>query len=179
MFTFVDRSLRPFFGPSLFEAIIGSVAVLIGGFLCDTICRKSLVVYGFVMLGIAYAIVGITPTLEVSRHFYFILNGFAAGMLMIIFILTSKGDLSQSGTNKKYYAIGSIPLFATNLVPVFLSTYITLIPASAVFSVASFLLFLAVLPLMYAPETLPEKKKSGLGNRWVMLKRRRRLGRSI
>lgn len=89
MFTFIDRSLRPFFGPSLFEAIIGNVAVLIGGFLCDTIGRKSLVVYGLVMLGIAHAIVGIAPTLEVSRHLYSILDGFAAGMLMIIFILTS------------------------------------------------------------------------------------------
>ena len=79
-------------------------------------------------------------------------------MLMIVFILTSWRDLSQPGTNKKYYAIGSIPLFVTNLVPVFLSTYIVQIPVSAVFSVASFFLFIAVLPLMYAPETLPEKK---------------------
>jgi len=80
------------------------VAVLIGGFLSGTIGRKSVVVYGFVMLGIAYAIVEITPTLEVSRHLHSILDGFAAGMLMIVFILTSWRDLSQSGTNKKYYA---------------------------------------------------------------------------
>jgi len=158
MFTFIDRFLRPFFGPSLLEAIIGSVAVLIGGFLCDTIGRKKVVIYGFVMIGIAYAIVGIAPTLIVSRYLYSLLDGFAAGMLMITFILVLWGDLSQSSTKEKYYAIGSIPLFGTNLVPTFLSTYITLIPASAVFSVASFFLFLAVLPLIYAPETLPEKK---------------------
>ncbi len=79
------------------------------------------------------------------------------------------GRLVAIRHQQKYYAIGSILLFATNLVPVFLSTYITPIPALAVFSVASFLLFLAVPPLMYAPETLPEKKKSGLGNCWVML----------
>lgn len=59
---------------------------------------------------------------------------------------------------QKILRIGNILLFVTNLVPVFLSTYIAQIPASAVFSVASFFLFLAVLPLMYAPETLPEKK---------------------
>jgi len=158
MFTFIDRALRPFFGPNLLEAVIGSVAVLIGGFLCDTIGRKRVVVYGFVLLGIAYAVVGIAPTIEVSRYLYSVLDGFAAGMLMITFVLTLWGDLSQTGTREKYYAIGSIPLFATNLVPVFLSTYITQIPASAVFSVASFFLFIAVLPLMYAPETLPEKK---------------------
>lgn len=158
MFTFIDRALRPFFGPNLLEAIIGGVAVLIGGFLCDTIGRKRVVVYGFVLLGIAYAIVGIVPFIEASRYLYSVLDGFAAGMLMITFVLTLWGDLSKTGTKEKYYAIGSIPLFATNLVPVFLSTYILQISASAVFSVASFFLFLAVLPLMYAPETLPEKK---------------------
>jgi len=98
---------------------------------------------------------------------------------MIVFILTSWRDLSQPGTNKKYYTIGSIPLFVTNLVPVFLSTYIVQIPASAVFSVASFFLFLAFLPLMYAPETLPEKKSSGLGNCRVMQKERRKLEKNI
>jgi len=33
-----------------------------------------------------------------------------------------------------------------------------LIPNTSAFSLASFFLFLAVLPLLYAPETLPEKK---------------------
>jgi hypothetical protein len=32
------------------------------------------------------------------------------------------------------------------------------IAPAAVFSLAAFFLFLAVMPLMYAPETLPEKK---------------------
>jgi hypothetical protein len=33
-----------------------------------------------------------------------------------------------------------------------------LIQPTAAFSIAGFFLFLAVLPLMYAPETLPERK---------------------
>ena len=37
------------------------------------------------------------------------------------------------------------------------STYVGDVSKAAVFSFASFFLFLAVLPLMYAPETLPEK----------------------
>jgi len=32
------------------------------------------------------------------------------------------------------------------------------VSANAIFSLTAFFLFLAVLPLMYAPETLPEKK---------------------
>jgi hypothetical protein len=38
-----------------------------------------------------------------------------------------------------------------------MAPYAEVIPLSTAFSLASFFLFLAVVPLMYAPETLPEK----------------------
>ncbi len=158
MFTFIDRLGGVFFGRELEEALIGSISALIGGFLADSIGRKKVVVYGFILLGIAYGVVGIAPTILLSRYLYLALDGFAAGILWVTCILILWGDLSQSGTREKYYVIGNIPLFLTYLVPIFLSPYITLIPLNATFSIASFFLFLAVLPLMYAPETLPEKK---------------------
>jgi len=36
--------------------------------------------------------------------------------------------------------------------------YVALIPETSAFSLAAFFLFIAVIPLLYAPETLPEKK---------------------
>jgi hypothetical protein len=39
-----------------------------------------------------------------------------------------------------------------------LAPYTKSIPVSTAFSFASFFLFLAVLPLIYAPETLPERE---------------------
>jgi len=59
---------------------------------------------------------------------------------------------------EKYYAIGSFPFFFMVFVRELLAPYVVAIPVSAAFSFASFFLFLAVIPLMYAPETLPEKE---------------------
>ena len=68
------------------------------------------------------------------------------------------GELAGNRVKEKYYFIGVLAFPLSSYVEVVVTPYIGLIPASASFSLASFFLFLAVLPLMYAPETLPEKK---------------------
>jgi hypothetical protein len=92
-----------------------------------------------------------------SWYFHTLIDGIASGMLCVIFILVLWGDLSQRATREKYYVIGSTPYLLANVMPVFLAPYVGLISPYAAFSFASFFLFLAVLPLMYAIETLPEK----------------------
>jgi hypothetical protein len=141
------------------EPIIGSFFILIAGLLSDWIGRKRMVLYGFIALGFAYAIIGIAPSIFVSWYFYSIIDGAAWGIFSVIFILILWGDLSQPGTRKEYYIIGSIPFFLSSVIPSLLApSFIELIPPYAAFSLASFFLFVAVLPLMYAPETLPERK---------------------
>ncbi len=170
MFCFVDRFeteifttrediLEPDFYSLMLviEATIASFFAFIGGLLCDLIGRKRVVIYGFVTLGLAYAIIGISPVTS-SWYFYSIIDGIAAGILWVTFILILWGDLSKGGSSEKYYAIGSTPFFISNLIPIVLNPIVMLIPPSAAFSLASFFLFVAVLPLLYAPETLPEKK---------------------
>jgi MFS family permease len=138
------------------EAIIGGIFTLLGGWLCDLLGRKRVVIYGFVALGLAYAIISIFPS-TISWYIYFILDGFSVGMLWVAFILILWADLSQQSGREKYYAIGGIPFFIAPLIRLLLAPFVH-IPAYAAFSLASFFLFLAVIPLMYAPETLPEKK---------------------
>jgi len=134
-------------------------SILIAGLLCGWIGRKKIVLSGFVMLGVGYAIIGIIPDLIYSWYLYFILDGIAWGMFNLIFVLVLWSDLAKSGRSEKYYALGSIPYFISYIIPL-------LLPSSLVkgdqfvsaFSVASFFLFIAVIPLVFAPETLPEKK---------------------
>jgi len=167
MFCLVDRLgqpiLKSFFGDFhylivMIGPIIGGFSAFIGGVLSDRIGRKRVLLYGFVTLGIAYAIISIVPATIVSWYFYLIVVSISTGILWVIFFLIVWGDLSQYGTREKYYVIGAIPLYLTNIIQLFSTPYITLIPETSVFSLASFFLFLAVLPLLYAPETLPEKK---------------------
>jgi MFS family permease len=167
MFCLVDRIGGPLVIDSLGDVseimiitspIIASITALIAGIVADWIGRKKIVLYGFISLGIAYALVGIILGEPLVNYFFVVINGITAGLLFVTFILILWGDMSQSGSREIYYTIGIIPLFLTEIIGLALDGYFIQIQETSIFSVAAFFLFLAVLPLLYAPETLPEKK---------------------
>jgi hypothetical protein len=78
---------------------------------------------------------------------------------LLSFVLIIWGDLSEHGSRAKYYAIGSAPFFLSFIIPeLFTQSIIEDIALNAAFSMAALFLFVAFLPLVFAPETLPEKK---------------------
>jgi MFS family permease len=144
----------------MIQSVAATISAILGGLICDRIGRKRVVIYGFVSLGIAYAVVGIVHTEStIPFYFYSVIDGIAWGIFITLFVLTLWGDFASLSMKdaEKYYAVGSIPFFVADFVGFAFAPYVRA-PISAAFSVASFFLFLAVLPLMYAPETLPEKK---------------------
>jgi MFS family permease len=141
------------------EPVFGMFSALVGGLLSDWIGRKKVIVFGFVALGIAYAALGVAPEAAFSQYFYMIIDAVAWGIFLVSFLLVLWGDLSSTtGGQERYYAIGSIPFFIAYLMQYLVQPYIKGVPAEASFSFASLFLFIAVLPLIFAPETLPEKK---------------------
>ncbi len=136
---------------------IAGFSALIAGMFADWTGRKRVIISGFVSLGIAYAILGIAPQLLISRYFFIVVSGFAIGLLWTMFTIVMWGELSRHGA-ENYYAVGEAPYFLTQLVSLLFAPYVALIPGTSAFSLAAFFLFIAVIPLLYAPETLPEKK---------------------
>ena len=135
-----------------------AVFALVGGLFMDSIGRKRVAMIGFAMLGIGYAILGIYPV-ELSWYFNIVTDGIAWGFFFVIFVVTIWGDLSYTEPSDKYYAVGVLPFFISKLLELLIGPYISeMIGAAALFSFTAFFLFLAVLPLVYAPETLPEKR---------------------
>lgn len=140
------------------NALVGSFAV-IGGFLADYFGRKRTAISGFVMLGLGFSVLGLFPNELASWYFYTVVDGVAWGILYVVFVISIWGDLSYDSPSDKYYAIGVLPFFISkflqlvmgNIVAAFISPY-------ALFSFTAFFLFIAVLPLAYAPETLSEKQ---------------------
>jgi len=69
--------------------------------------------------------------------------------------------LAGEGTKEKYYVIGGLPFllagFLSILVQPFVQDIMKHTQLGMSFTIASFFLFIAVLPLIYAPETLPDK----------------------
>jgi MFS family permease len=143
----------------MIENALYGVFAIVGGFLSDIIGRKRITIFGFVLLGLGYAILGINPGNLLSWYFYTFVDGVAWGIFSVIFIITVWGDLSYRASSDKYYALGGLPFFVSNFLRLMIGSYIAeTVSAYAIFSLTAFFLFLAVIPLMYAPETLPEKK---------------------
>lgn len=145
----------------LFAQLIGFVFVgvfaIIGGTLADLVGRKRVVIVGFIMLGIEYAVMSIFYESHIALYLFLTLDGITWGLLVSVFFMAIWGDLADKREKEKYYALGGLPYLLANFLYVLIKPYASEIPETAAFSFASFFLFLAVLPLMYAPETLPEK----------------------
>lgn len=147
------------------EYSITAIMAVISGFIADKLGRKRLAIIGFAIFGIGYAVIGVSPLslLQYSGIFYIIADGTAWGIFYVVFIFTLWGDLAQGKNADKLYFVGALPFVCSYLIQGILSPLLTENFSSAldnptmIFSFASVFLFLAVLPLIYAPETLPEK----------------------
>lgn len=156
--------LEHFFGLELFSThmiigiVVASISAFVGGILCDSKGRKSATIAGFILLGISYAILSFFSEMQFSRIVFMLFEGTAWGILYVSFIFVVWGDLSEGRVRERYYFIGGIPFLLSGLIEVLAKPFVELIQIETSFSLASFFLFLAILPLLYAPETLPEKK---------------------
>lgn len=138
-------------------ALIGIFA-LVGGALADLVGRKRVIITGFVMLGIGYAVLSLSSGAPFFWYLYTTCDGIAWGMFSSVFLITLWGDLAEERAKEKYYVLGGLPFLLAGFLSVLVKPSVEFIGTVAAFSIASFFLFLAVLPLVYAPETLPEKE---------------------
>lgn len=145
---------------SFVEFAITGIFAILGGMFADRIGRKRVVIAGFVLLGMGYAMLSLffgNPSLWYLWYLYTVLDGATWGMFAAVFFMALWGDLSLESRKEKYYVLGGLPYLLSGFLPIMIEPYVGLIQPVMAFSLASFFLFIAVLPLIYAPETLPEK----------------------
>ena len=86
------------------------------------------------------------------------MSGIAWGFLIAIYI-TIPGDLAGSGSKEKYYAlITIIPLIINMGIPELSDFFEISAPANVLSPIFSITIFLSVIPVLYATETLPQTK---------------------
>lgn len=145
----------------LIENIIAGASAIICGIWADRKGRKRLALVAFALLGVGYASLGLfsnqSSTQTWAAIFYICVDGFAWGAFSMLFIATVWGDIAQERNAEKYYLLGVLPYLLSNLTRIAFGGFIQIGSENMVFSFASFFLFLAILPLAYAPETLADK----------------------
>lgn len=123
----------------------------------DIYGRRRLMMFSFAYLGANYAIISF------SRGYLFwftVLDGLAWGILTILFLLVLWGDLCKPSKRTKWIAASlsfSILIYPSIIVMPHVISLFTEPIVSDIFPLTSFLLFIAVVIILYLPETLPEK----------------------
>ncbi len=143
------------------EFILGGFSAVIFGFFADSKGRKRLAVAGFALLGLGYAVLGLTQQNIYGWWFYTFIDGITWGSFMMLFVFALWGDIAEGRRSERIYAIAIIPYLLSSLIRLSLGTYLASlvkeIGSASIFSLFSFFLFIAVLPLVIAPETLSEQ----------------------
>lgn len=132
-------------------------AGLFSGFVSDRFGRKKAIIFGLSTLGISYAVFGIT-THEIAYLLTQIFWGASWGIMFGNYFMTVNGDLSSAGSRERFYAAGSIFLILNSSLQLLAKIYSHPISPNIVSSILSLVLFVAVIPLLYAPETLSSDK---------------------
>ncbi len=128
---------------------------LLSGYISDRFGRRPPIVVGVVLFGVSFAIFGLA-TSPLSLIIQLTTHGIAWGFCMVAYFAIP-GDLSHTFSQEKFYAIITVLPFvsymATGTMPLILGVSS---PANVLSPILSVLLFLSVVPVLYAPETLPE-----------------------
>jgi MFS family permease len=128
---------------------------LIAGVLADHFGRRQPIIISLVMLGVSFGLLSFYLT-PLTMLIYYVTYGIAWGFLFTLY-LAVPGDLSYSGSREKFYALGTMmPLIVymgLSAAPQFLLISVS---ASFLSPILSIILFLSVIPVFRATETLPE-----------------------
>ena len=141
-----------------FIAIFGFVS----GIVIDRIGRKQSIIIGLIALGIGFGLLGFEFS-ETTILLYFMASGIAWGSFLTVFLVIP-GDLSIFGSREMFYAFGTIGpliiLFSFSMIDTaWLTDLIRNISASSVSQILSIILFVSIVPVIRAKETLSESKK--------------------
>ena len=143
---------------AIFEVVISGVVAVVAGFVADLVGRKRIAITGFILLGLEYAFLSLFSATQTTWYIYTLFDGIAWGMFATVFFMTMWGDLAQDNQKERYYLLGGLPYLLASFLSQLVTPFVGAIQTSAAFSLASFFLFLAMLPLIYAPETLSERR---------------------
>jgi len=137
--------------------IIGCFSCITGGWSMDLKGRRWIIILALVMLGFGYALLSLFPFILPAQVFYVIVDGIALGILTVAFGFVVWGDIANGAQGEKFYAVGLAPIPIAVGLSALVSPQLAKLDPSGAFSIASFFLFLAIIPIFFAPELLPEK----------------------
>lgn len=142
---------------NLMHYLGAGIGAIIAGFVADRFGRKQPIIVGMVMLGVSFGLLGLFTT-PISLFTYLTISGFAWGFLIVVY-LAVPGDLSFPNTKEKFYALGIVlPLIIYAGLGASAMLLDIVAPADSLSSVLMIILFLSIIPVTRANDTLASEK---------------------
>ncbi len=135
----------------------GSFSSILAGMAIDFFGRRTSITFAMVILGLGLAALSLAQTSLVSWLFFSTTTGIAWGVLSIAYVLVLWGELGSREKREQFYAIGMMPFFLSQAVGYLLNPILSQLSSTHLFSIATLLNFLAVIPLLFAQEVLPSR----------------------
>ena len=147
---------------NVFRYALIAIFGFVSGIIIDRVGRKQSIIIGLIALGIGFGLLGFVFS-ENTILLYFMASGIAWGSFLTVFLVIP-GDLSIFGSREMFYALGTIGpliiLFSFSMIDTaWLTDLIRNISASSVSQILSIILFISIVPVIRAKETLSESKK--------------------
>jgi len=141
----------------LITLISGFISTLLGGYIVDIYGRRNALLACLSSLGVSYAILSITPEQIILLRMYNIIDGFTWGILTLLYTLVIMSDVSRGRRTEELYAVSIALGVLPNFILYIFIDMLKSTPLTLSFSIASLFIFSAIIPLWFAPETLPEE----------------------
>ena len=147
---------------NVFRYALIAIFGFVSGIVIDRVGRKQSIIIGLIALGIGFGLLGFVFS-QTTILLYFMASGIAWGSFLTVFLVIP-GDLSIFGSREMFYALGTIGpliiLFSFSMIDTaWLTDLIRNISASSVSQILSIILFISIVPVIRAKETLSESKK--------------------
>jgi MFS family permease len=137
---------------------IAAISGLVAGILADRFGRRQPIMISLISFGFSFAILSFI-VISLSLYIYYVTYGIAWGFLLAIY-LTIPGDLSSTGSREKFYALGTVtPLIVYISLSALPDLFNFEVAIDAIAPILSIVLFLSVIPILRAEETLTESKQ--------------------
>ncbi|MFH0748552.1 MAG: hypothetical protein V1915_01320 [Candidatus Bathyarchaeota archaeon] len=140
---------------TLLQFAFVSFAAIISGILADWFGRKIVLVSGFLIYGVANTIVGFALT-PVTQFIAYPSSGLSWGFFLAIFYLVIWGETDGTGNVILSYALALTVFHINNSLAYIVEPYIMGVPIVSVLFLSSLLVFIGLIPLFLARETVPE-----------------------
>ncbi len=135
--------------------VSGSFSSLLGGIAIDFVGRRASIIFAMTIYGIGYAALSFAQNSIVAWLLFTITIGIAWGLLTVAYVLVLWGELGLPQHKERYYAIGMTPFFLSQAAGYLLKPMLSQFSSTHLFSVATLLYFIAVIPLLFAEEVVP------------------------